>query len=73
MVASPKPKRIFEIRPIRSLLEQGTIVICAGGGGIPTMYDEHRKLHGIEAVIDKDLTAALEAAIAAFKPLFRAA
>jgi carbamate kinase len=59
VVASPKPQRIFEIRPIRSLLEQGTIVICAGGGGIPTMYDEHRKLHGVEAVIDKDLASAL--------------
>ena len=59
VVASPKPKRIFEIRPIRSLLEQGTIVICAGGGGIPTMYDDQRKLHGIEAVIDKDLASAL--------------
>ena len=40
VVPSPKPQRIFEIRPIRSLVEQGTIVICAGGGGIPTMYDE---------------------------------
>ncbi|MET0994613.1 MAG: carbamate kinase, partial [Mycobacterium sp.] len=59
VVASPKPKRIFEIRPIRSLLEQGTIVICAGGGGIPTMYDEHGNLHGVEAVIDKDLASAL--------------
>ncbi|MBI4944027.1 MAG: carbamate kinase [Actinobacteria bacterium] len=59
VVASPKPRRIFEIRPIRSLLERGTIVICAGGGGIPTMYDEHRKLHGVEAVIDKDLASAL--------------
>ncbi|WP_088288604.1 carbamate kinase [Kineosporia sp. A_224] len=59
VVASPKPRRIFEIRPIRSLLEQGTIVICAGGGGIPTMYDENRKLHGVEAVIDKDLASAL--------------
>ncbi|BDX31844.1 carbamate kinase [Mycobacterium antarcticum] len=59
VVASPKPLRIFEIRPIRSLLEQGTIVICAGGGGIPTMYDEHGKLHGVEAVIDKDLASAL--------------
>ena len=58
-MASPKPKRIFEIRPIRSLLERGTIVICAGGGGIPTMYDEHGKLHGVEAVIDKDLASAL--------------
>jgi carbamate kinase (EC 2.7.2.2) len=34
-------------------------VICAGGGGIPTMYDENRKLKGIEAVIDKDLCSAL--------------
>ena len=59
VVPSPEPKRIFEIRPIRSLLEQGTIVICAGGGGIPTMYDEHGKLHGVEAVIDKDLASAL--------------
>jgi len=59
VVASPKPKRIFEIRPIRSLVERGTIVICAGGGGIPTMYDEHGKLRGVEAVIDKDLAAAL--------------
>ncbi len=59
VVASPKPKRIFEIRPIRSLLEQGVIVICAGGGGIPTAYDEDGKLHGVEAVIDKDLASAL--------------
>ena len=59
VVASPKPKRIFEIGPIRSLVERGTIVICAGGGGIPTMYDEHGKLHGVEAVIDKDLASAL--------------
>lgn len=59
VVASPKPKRIFEIGPIRSLVERGTIVICAGGGGIPTMYDDDGKLHGVEAVIDKDLASAL--------------
>ncbi|WP_339543570.1 carbamate kinase [Pseudomonas sp. RA_35y_Pfl2_P32] len=59
VVASPKPKRIFEIRPIKWLLDKGSIVICAGGGGIPTMYDENRKLKGIEAVIDKDLCSAL--------------
>ena len=58
---SPLPKRIFEIRPIRWLLDQGTIVICAGGGGIPTMYapDADRKLVGVEAVIDKDLCSEL--------------
>ncbi len=59
VVASPLPKRIFEIRPIKWLLEQKTIVICAGGGGIPTIYDENRKLHGVEAVIDKDLASEL--------------
>ncbi|GID06001.1 MULTISPECIES: carbamate kinase [Pseudomonas] len=59
VVASPKPKRIFEIRPIKWLLEKGSIVICAGGGGIPTIYDANGKLQGVEAVIDKDLCSAL--------------
>jgi carbamate kinase len=61
VVASPLPKRIFEIRPVQWLLEKGTVVICAGGGGIPTMYDpaKERWLTGIEAVIDKDLASEL--------------
>jgi carbamate kinase len=61
VVPSPMPKRIFELRPIQWLLEKGTIVICAGGGGIPTMYDPNRErwLIGVEAVIDKDLASAL--------------
>lgn len=61
VVPSPLPKRIFEIRPIRWLLERGTIVICAGGGGIPTMYKPgaERTLIGVEAVIDKDLCSEL--------------
>jgi carbamate kinase len=61
VVPSPRPKRIFEIRPIRWLLEQGTVVICAGGGGIPVMYlpDRDRTLTGVEAVIDKDFASAL--------------
>ncbi|TDL09931.1 carbamate kinase [Mycolicibacterium obuense] len=59
VVASPKPRRIFEIEPIRTLVENGTVVICAGGGGIPTMYDADGTLHGVEAVIDKDLASAL--------------
>lgn len=61
VVPSPIPKRIFEIRPIRWLLEHGTIVICAGGGGIPTMYQagKDRHLIGVEAVIDKDLCSEL--------------
>jgi carbamate kinase len=59
VVASPRPRRIFEIRPIKWLLEKGSIVICAGGGGIPTIYGEDGKLQGVEAVIDKDLCSAL--------------
>ena len=61
VVASPEPKRIFEIRPIKWLIEKGTVVICAGGGGIPTTYlpDGSRTLVGAEAVIDKDLAGAL--------------
>ncbi len=59
VVASPQPKRIFEIRPIKWMLEKGTIVIAAGGGGIPTVYEPGRKLRGIEAVIDKDLCSEL--------------
>ncbi|SDB95077.1 carbamate kinase [Paraburkholderia lycopersici] len=59
VVASPRPKHIFEIRPVKWLLEHGTIVICAGGGGIPTRYGADHKLSGVEAVIDKDLCSAL--------------
>ncbi len=61
VVASPEPKRIFEIRPIRWLLEKGAVVICAGGGGVPTMYQPgvERTLIGVEAVIDKDFASEL--------------
>jgi carbamate kinase len=60
VVASPQPKRIFEIRPIRWLLERGCVVICTGGGGIPTMYAPGtRTLVGAEVVIDKDRASAL--------------
>ncbi len=61
VVASPEPKQIFELDPIRWLMEKGTVVICAGGGGIPTVYlpDGTRTLVGIEAVIDKDVAAEL--------------
>jgi carbamate kinase len=67
VVPSPAPQRIFEIEAIRALLEQGCVVICAGGGGIPVMYTDAvvpagRQLVGVEAVIDKDLASALLAA-----------
>jgi carbamate kinase len=61
VVASPEPKRVFELRPIKWLLEHHTIVIAAGGGGIPAVYEAgaERKLVGIECVIDKDLATEL--------------
>ena len=59
VVPSPLPQRLFEIRPIRWLLEQGVIVICTGGGGIPTMYEDDGTLVGVEVVIDKDRASAL--------------
>jgi carbamate kinase len=59
VVASPQPKQIFEVRPIKWLLAKGTVVIAAGGGGIPTVYEPGRKLRGVEAVIDKDLCSEL--------------
>ena len=59
VVPSPLPRRIIEINAIRMLVDSGIVVICAGGGGIPTAYDQDKKLYGVEAVIDKDLAAAL--------------
>ncbi|MFA6845901.1 MAG: carbamate kinase [Sphaerochaetaceae bacterium] len=59
VVPSPQPKAIIELRTIGSLLSQGVIVIAAGGGGIPVVREEDGTLHGREAVIDKDLAAAL--------------
>jgi carbamate kinase len=64
VVPSPLPKRIFEIEAIKRLLDSGCVVICAGGGGIPTRYTDEpvpagRRLVGVEAVIDKDLASAL--------------
>jgi carbamate kinase len=59
VVPSPIPKRIFQMRPIKWLLEKGTIVICTGGGGIPTVYNDDGKLLGADVVIDKDYAGAL--------------
>jgi len=59
VVPSPVPQRIFEHRPIKWLLDHGCVVICAGGGGIPTAYRPGRQLVGVEAVIDKDRASAL--------------
>ena len=59
VVASPKPVSIIELETIKCLLDNGVIVIAAGGGGIPVVKDEKGCLKGIEAVIDKDLAAAM--------------
>lgn len=59
VVPSPLPQRVIELDAIRLLVDNGVVVICAGGGGIPTAHDKDQKLYGVEAVIDKDLAAAL--------------
>ncbi|MGN1188867.1 MAG: carbamate kinase, partial [Candidatus Ornithospirochaeta sp.] len=59
VVASPKPVSIIELETIRCLLDNGVIVIAAGGGGITVVKDENGCLKGMEAVIDKDLAAAM--------------
>ncbi len=59
LVASPLPKRIFQIKVIRLLVDHGVTVICAGGGGIPVIRLEDGSFTGIEAVIDKDRASAL--------------
>ena len=59
VVASPQPLEIVELSTIRLLLDAGVTVICAGGGGVPVVADAVGSLHGVEAVIDKDLSAAL--------------
>jgi carbamate kinase len=59
VVPSPRPLRIVEIAAIRMLVEAGAVVVCTGGGGIPVTVDEAGLLHGVEAVIDKDLAGEL--------------
>ncbi len=59
VVASPRPVRVVEIEAIRAMLDSGVVTIASGGGGIPVVADEEGQLHGVGAVIDKDLTAAL--------------
>lgn len=62
VVASPKPLEIPDLRVLQLLLDQGVIVICAGGGGIPVLRKPDGSLIGVEAVIDKDAASALLAA-----------
>ncbi len=59
VVASPTPVEILDLAAIRTLVGSGHVVVAAGGGGIPVVRDADGSLRGVEAVIDKDLTAAL--------------
>ncbi|MEO1292717.1 MAG: carbamate kinase [Pseudomonadota bacterium] len=59
IVPSPEPQRVLELQVIRLLLDQGVIVICAGGGGIPVVRRDDGSQIGVEAVIDKDSASAL--------------
>ncbi|HEY8467104.1 MAG TPA: carbamate kinase [Solirubrobacterales bacterium] len=59
VVPSPEPKRIVQLSAIRALLEDGFLVVCAGGGGVPVLEDERGRHRGVEAVIDKDLASSL--------------
>ncbi|HEY7727950.1 MAG TPA: carbamate kinase [Candidatus Eisenbacteria bacterium] len=69
VVPSPQPLEIVEIEAIRRLLKAGAIVIAAGGGGIPVTRQWDRSLHGVEAVIDKDLASSLLARTLGFEAL----
>ncbi|MGA2530683.1 MAG: carbamate kinase [Acidimicrobiales bacterium] len=59
VVASPQPLRIVELPAIKALISAGVVVVTVGGGGIPVVADENGDLHGVAAVIDKDLASAL--------------
>ncbi|MET0820980.1 MAG: carbamate kinase [Aeromicrobium sp.] len=60
VVPSPTPLRILETRPIQWILDHRGVVICAGGGGVPTTHDNDTgTFTGVEAVIDKDLASAV--------------
>jgi carbamate kinase len=59
VVASPEPLEVLETHTLLTLLAAGYLVVAAGGGGIPVVREADGSVHGVEAVIDKDLTAAL--------------
>ena len=58
-MASPQPVEIVELAVVENLLGAGALVVCAGGGGVPVRRLPDGRLEGVEAVVDKDLSAAL--------------
>ncbi len=59
VVASPEPRKVVEADQVCTLVASGAIVVCAGGGGVPVIQSPEGQLHGVEAVVDKDLTSSL--------------
>ena len=59
VVASPEPLEVLDAHTLLTLMQAGYVAVAAGGGGIPVVRDEDGRIRGVEAVIDKDLTAAL--------------
>lgn len=59
VVGSPRPQRVLETNIIRLLVNAGAVVVCAGGGGVPVIRNARGRRQGVEAVVDKDLTAAV--------------
>ena len=70
VVSSPKPLYIFNGNSVKHLVDFGTIVIAGGGGGIPAFEDQYNILHGLDAVIDKDMSAALLGRVIKAEELF---
>ena len=58
VVPSPEPREVLGLAAVTRLVGDGMVVVCAGGGGVPVVR-RHDRLEGVEAVVDKDLTAAL--------------
>ncbi len=58
VVPSPEPRSVVELDTVRALLASGALVVCGGGGGVPVV-SEGGRLRGVEAVVDKDLTASM--------------
>jgi carbamate kinase len=59
VVPSPEPRELLDVRVVHALLDAGAVVVAAGGGGIPMVRDADGRVHGVEAVIDKDLAGSL--------------
>lgn len=58
-VPSPEPREVPELAVLRRLVEAGVVIVAAGGGGIPVVLDAAGHGHGVDAVVDKDLTSSL--------------